>query len=155
MQTVATLRSFEHDRQKKQVETVQGSWLTGLLLRKHTQKIKVRPPQCVTGTFPKQRISFLWKSWRNHEKNIPKQMNKMDINNSQNWITTMSEIRWYLQRISEGTQIEDYQILAEICNMLINLPKEQKAVSVTIHFPCLLAVFRHLILGYGALQFHL
>lgn len=58
------------------------------------------------------------------EQNISKQINKMDINNCQNQITTISETKLYLHRISEGTQIEDYQISAEICNILLNLPKE-------------------------------
>lgn len=62
------------------------------------------------------------------EQNISKQINKMDKNNFtvfiQNQITAMSETKWYLHRISEGTQIRDYQILAEMCNIWLNLPKE-------------------------------
>lgn len=55
------------------------------------------------------------------EQNISKQINKMDKNNFtvfiQNQITTMSETKWYLHRIFEGTQIRGYQILAEMCNI--------------------------------------
>lgn len=119
----------EHNRRRNKVEAMQGSWLTGMLLRKHTQKNKVHSTQCVTGAFPEQIISFIWKleetmSNKVSEQNIFKQINKINKNNCQNQTTTMSETKCYLHSISEGTQIGDDQILAEICNILLNSPKE-------------------------------